>query len=250
MSDALSHALAPYEDAARHLEGSVLDYEPEPLEPGPPWDYEAIAAEACAGAGVVLDLGTGGGEVLSRLLEGASCRAVATECWDRNAPIAAARLGDRARVVRTSSLALPFAKASFDLVLSRHEEIEPSEVGRVLAPGGRFVTQQVVHDVWHELRDVFPGFVRYPNHFTAYRRGLEAAGLTVTRAVEFRRRVRFRELGHLVYQLAAAPWHLPGFSVATHLNELSELKRRAGSEGGLILTDGAYLLEAHLPTVP
>ena len=152
--------------------------------------------------------------------------------------------GHNARVVRCSSLDLPFADRCFDLVLSRHEEINPGEVARVLASGGRFVTQQVVHDAWHELRSVFPDLTRFPDDYAQYREGLTAAGLTIERAVEFRRPVRFRELGHLVYHLAAAPWSLPNFSVKSHRAGLAELDRRAQTEGGVVLTEGFYLLEA------
>ena len=135
-----------YVDAARGLEGWELEFEPEPLAPAPPWDYEVRARNLAAEAGSVLDLGTGGGEVLSRVLSQSRARAVATECWHVNAPVAARRLGRRADVVRASSLELPFAPASFDLVLSRHEELAPAEVGRVLSPAGRLLTQQTIPD--------------------------------------------------------------------------------------------------------
>jgi SAM-dependent methyltransferase len=232
--------LERFEREARELRGWQLDYEPEPLEPGPPWEYEALAAESCAEAGVVLDLGTGGGEVLSRVLRGSAARAFATEWWHVNAPVAASRLHPRARVVRASSLELPFAADTFDLVLSRHEEISPAEVARVLRSGGRFLTQQVVHDVWRELREVFPDMTRFPDHYREYREGLRDAGMQVEHAREFRRSVRFWDLGHLVYHLAAAPWTIPGFSVETHLEGLEALARR----DPLVLTEGFYLLQA------
>ena len=57
MTDARVQELNRYADAARRLEGWELDFEPEPLVAGPPWDYEARARELCAGARYVLDLG-------------------------------------------------------------------------------------------------------------------------------------------------------------------------------------------------
>jgi hypothetical protein len=91
---------------------------------------------------------------------------------------------------------------------------------------------------------VFPDFVVFPNHFDIYRDSLAREGLEVVRSDEFRRKVRFGELGHLVYQLAAAPWSLPGFSVRSHLQGLADLDRRAREEGGIVLTAGFYLIEA------
>ncbi len=240
----LAQELDRYAEAARKLEGWELEFEPEPLEPGPPWDYEALAERLCSGASSVLDLGTGGGEVLSRILPSSGGRAFATEWWSVNAPVASRRLGPRAPVVRASALELPFRSGSFDVVLSRHEEISPREIGRVLAPGGHFLTQQVVPDVWHELRGVFPDMAHFPDHCSEYRRGLIELGLSIEDAREFRRLVRFRELGHLVYHLVAAPWTIPGFSVRSHLEGLRRLDRQAREEGGLVLTEGFYLLQA------
>ncbi|MBW2281415.1 MAG: class I SAM-dependent methyltransferase [Deltaproteobacteria bacterium] len=247
MTDALLRDLERYADAARRLEGWVLEYEPEPLRPGPPWDYKARASELCARAGTLLDLGTGGGEVLSRLLAASRARAVATEWWHVNAPVAGRRLAGRAPVVRTSSLELPFADSRFDLVLSRHEELAPSEVARVLAPGGRLLTQQVIPDPWPELREFFPDMTRFPDHYAGYQRGLQEAGLAIEEAREFRHPVRFHELGHLVYHLVAAPWTLPGFSIDTHGEPLARLSVEFEREGGLVLTDGLYLLQAAAP---
>ena len=59
----------------------------EPL----PWDYSVrVAALACT-ARTMLDMGTGGGEVLSRLPARAN-RTVATEAWPPNVPMAGRRL--------------------------------------------------------------------------------------------------------------------------------------------------------------
>ena len=240
----LLRELEPFARAARELEGWELEYAPEPLVDGPPWDYEQLARESCAEAASLLDLGTGGGEVLSRILSGLAARAVASEAWHVNAPVAARCLAGRAPVVRASSLALPFQRATFDLVLSRHEEISPSEVARVIAPGGRLLTQQVVHDLWHELRDVFPDMTRFPDHYREYQDGLRDEGLHVEHAREFRRPVRFRELGHLVYHLVAAPWTIPGFGLESHLDGLVELARRARNGAGIVLTEGFYMLQA------
>lgn len=243
----LERELSPYIEAARDLEGWQLDFEPEPLEAGPPWDYEVIAHDACSLARTVVDLGTGGGEVFSRILSGTSCDAIATEWWHRNAPIAARGLAERAGVVRTSSLSLPFASGTFDLVLSRHEEIRPSEVDRTLAPGGTFLTQQMVPDLWHELRAVFPDMARYPDHQVEYRRDFEHAGLIVEDAREFRRPVRFRKLGHLVYHLVAAPGTVPGFSVESRRDALAQLDRQSRTSLGLVVTEGFYLLRVRKP---
>jgi SAM-dependent methyltransferase len=148
-------------------------------------------------------------------------------------------------VVRASSLELPFARASFGLVLSRHEEISPKEVVRVLAPDARFLTQQGVSDYWPELRALLPDMNRFPDHFSGYQREFTEAGLTVQEASEYRRPVRFRKLGHLVYHLVACPWIVPNFGVQSHRGALARLDEQIRSEQGLVLTEGFYLLQVH-----
>jgi len=139
--------LRPYLTQARALEGWTLAHQPQPLGAPPPWDYEQRARELAAKAHAVLDLGTGGGEVLSRILPGFTGRAVATEEWGRNAPVAARCLQPLGvSVLQADSYQLPFGPAGFDLVLDRHEALRPAEVARVLAPGGTLLTQQIRSD--------------------------------------------------------------------------------------------------------
>lgn len=116
------------------------------LENPPPWDYPALARTLVrAGGGPVLDLGTGGGEVLAGLAP-LPDRSAATEAWTPNLPVARARLAPLGiRVYPTGDdLALPFPANTFAVVLARHERYDPVEVRRVLRPGGAFLTQQGV----------------------------------------------------------------------------------------------------------
>ena len=124
MTDSLEKELNQYARIATKLEGWELEFQPEELGPGPPWSFERRARELATGCGMLLDLGTGGGEVLSRVLDGLNCNAFATEEWHVNAPVAARRLGNSTSVVRACSMRLPFSQKTFDLVLSRHAAID------------------------------------------------------------------------------------------------------------------------------
>jgi SAM-dependent methyltransferase len=246
--DELLATLLPYAERARHLQGWELEVTPVPLGPPLPWDYLARARELLAGAQAVLDLGTGGGERFAEILGSSAAparRAVATEAWEVNAPVAAARLaGAGARVVQAGSLRLPFADESFDLVLSRHEELAPAEVARLLRPGGSALTQQCHPDDWRELRRFFPRMPDFGPHDRLYREGLQAAGLTLIQAREHAQAVAYRSLGELVYLLAASPWTIPGFDVERDLDALLALEAELGGPEGIVLTEGRYLLEA------
>ena len=120
-----------------------------------PWSYRREVARRAAVAGALLDMGTGGGERLSRLSPRPRLT-VATEAWPPNVPVAAARLRplgipvvqdegapDNAGQTGIDRGRLPFRDGVFGLVTRRHEAFWAAEVGRVLAPGGTFITEQV-----------------------------------------------------------------------------------------------------------
>src|SRR4051812_43071946 len=92
--------IAPFVERARAFSGwNFDDLRVTPVEPSPypngrktTWDYVALAREHAAGRGTVIDLGTGGGEVYSRIVDGIDARFVASEEWHVNAPVARDRL--------------------------------------------------------------------------------------------------------------------------------------------------------------
>ena len=237
--------IEPYVERARSFSGwSFSTVDVRPLEPGPPWDYELIAREYASRARDVLDLGTGGGEVLSRAIRALPARVVATEEWEVNAPVAHRRLAAAGvRVVRCSSLELPFRDAAFDLILDRHEALSPAEIARVLRPGGGLVTQQCGHDDWAELWPFFPDRVAFGDHFRAYVDGLRAAGLTVS-ATRHRRKVALGSLGDLAFMLLLQPWWLPRFDPVRDIETLLAIEDALGTEDGIVLTESRYFLAA------
>ncbi len=85
--------------------------------------------------------------------------------------------------------------------------------------------------------------VIFPDFFKDYQNGFSQLGMRVTQAKEFRYKIQFKELGHLVYQLVAAPWVVPGFTVDTHLKGLKVLDEKLKNGSDLIFSAGYYLLE-------
>ncbi|MGH9915649.1 MAG: class I SAM-dependent methyltransferase, partial [Pyrinomonadaceae bacterium] len=142
----------------------------------PQWDFEALVTEAAALSRDLLDMGTGGGEWLSGLPT-RPARTVATEGWPPNVPVARKRLepfgievievegapaNTEQQVGGTSGL-LPLLDSSFHLICNRHESYLPSEVMRVLVPGGRFLTQQVASSFNAELLSMLGEPLAPPN---------------------------------------------------------------------------------------
>ncbi len=216
------------------------------LGPAPPWSYEERARELLTTARSVVDLGTGGGERFGDYCAGYRGRAVATEEWAVNAPVAAARLRPLGiEVVWCRSPQLPFADGSFDLILDRHEELAPHEAARVLAPGGRVLTEQMAPDHWRELRRFFPRATMFGDLFVEYRDGFAAARLEVVDARQHAVDAAYVSLGDLVFMLCISPWTVPDFEpLGSDLEALLALERELTTEDGLVLTDARFLIEA------
>jgi SAM-dependent methyltransferase len=213
------------------------------IERGPPWNYEAMARELARSARSVLDLGTGGGERLAGIVAGLSTRVVATESWETNVPVAHRRLAPLGvGVVQASSLALPFADGAFDLVLDRHEELDPREIVRVLRPGGRLVTQQVDRNDWQELARYFR-ITDFGDQFAEYKAALEAEGMVVYGA-RHDHKVAYAGLGDVVFMLLTAPFKAPGFDPERELAGLLALEDECGAAAGIVLTESRFILSA------
>lgn len=221
------------------------------IGPPIPWDYEALAHEALRLSRCAIDLGTGGGEVLARIAAGSHfARLIATEAWAPNARLAHEHLRkQRIPVVRCANGegTLPFKDEAFDLVLDRHEALDPAEVDRVLVPGGTLLTQQCTPDSFPELHRYFDRAVRFPDHYHNYADALRGLGY----AVEIERHdfeTGFPALSELVQMLVIAPWYVPDLDVKCDLEPLRRLEAELSRPGGeIVLREGRYLLRAVKP---
>src|SRR5262249_10131478 len=120
-----------------------------------------------------------------------------------------------------------------------------TEVARVLAPGGTFLTQQVHGRSLADLQAVFGAAPQWPDATPArYVPRLYAAGLALLDIREGSGAPALTDVGALVYYLKAVPWTVPGFGVATHLAPLLRLQAQLERTGALAFTARRYLLEA------
>jgi SAM-dependent methyltransferase len=212
----------------------------EPL----PWDYSARVAALARSARTMLDMGTGGGEALSRLPDRAPCT-VATEAWPPNVPLAARRLLPLGiPVVQNEAAAdnmdqdgaddggrLPFRDGSVDLICNRHESFLAVEVSRVLAPGGTFVTQQVDYHDNDDLAQILG--IEMPEEPESWiglaERQVTEAGLAIEEAARADQRVRFDDIAAIVFYLKAVSWSIPGYSLDEHRERLRALYQDASA---------------------
>ena len=224
-----------------------------------PWDYRAIVTEHLAKVDSVVDIGTGGGELLSSFRP-LPQRVFAIEGYPPNAPVALRRLKPLGvelieaytddNNVAPQGGGLPLRNLSIDLVIDRHESFIASEVFRVLKPLGRFVTQQVGSDNFPELNSML-GAEDHPaqNRWNLEEavRQISEAGLEVTDSRKARLEARFVDVGAVVYYLKAIPWQIPDFGVERYRDRLLKIDRTIREGGPFKVTFPRFLVQAFKP---
>jgi SAM-dependent methyltransferase len=220
-------------------------------EQRPSWGYARLMGERMATARRALDVQTGGGEVLAGIPQPPPVL-VATEGWPPNAAHARRRLAPLGGVVVevAADADLPFADGYFDLVVSRHPVVVRwDEVGRVLCPGGTYLSQQVGAGSVRELTDFLMGpqpvgTGRRPDRAVA---AATAAGLAVTDLRTEALRMEFFDLAAVIVFLRKVIWTVPDFSIERYRDRLLALHRRIGAEGPFIAYARRFLIEARKP---
>lgn len=222
-------------------------------EERPSWGYSRLLAERLPAVDAALDLQTGGGEVLAgvphypRLM-------VATEGWEPNIAKATALLHPRGVVVVANSPEppLPFAAASFDLVISRHPvTVHWEEVARVLRPGGSYLAQHVGPHSVFELVEFFlgeqPEAVRRSRHPDFDVEAARNAGLEITDLRFEELRIEFHDIAAVIYFLRLVIWMVPGFTVEAYLPRLRQMHELICAQGSFIAYSTRFLIEARKP---
>ncbi|WP_188191362.1 class I SAM-dependent methyltransferase [Nonomuraea sp. SYSU D8015] len=219
-------------------------------EERPSWGYSRLLAERMSAARAVLDIQTGGGEILAGLPTLPPVT-VATESWPPNLKLAASRLRPRGAwvVADDEEPRLPFASGVFDLVSSRHPVVTWwEEIARVLRPGGSYFSQQVgpwsVAELTHYFLGPHDGSGRDPERARA---AAEAAGLQVVDLRSERLRMEFHDIGAVIYFLRKVIWIVPGFSVERYRDKLRALHERIEAEGPFVAHSARFLIEARRP---
>ncbi|MFI7633059.1 class I SAM-dependent methyltransferase [Nonomuraea sp. NPDC049400] len=208
-----------------------------------PWDYEELVRERLPEAASLLDLGTGGGELLSSLAP-LPPRTAATEEYAPNVPIARRRLEPLGvEVAETTS---SFPDGSFELIVNRHESYEPGEIRRLLAPGGTYVTQQVGGRDLEEINQAL-GAPPHEDHgwdLTTATAALTGTGFDVTWRRESSCPVTFHDIGALVLYLRVISWQIPGFTADEYEDRLHALHAEMASGRPLRATAHRFALIA------
>ncbi len=218
-------------------------------EERPSWHYAERVAERAATAEMMLDVQSGGGELLGALPR-LPALMVASEGYSPNVVVAGRHLRPRGAFVvaaHDDRGALPFAGEVFDLVTSRHPiETWWDEIARVLRPGGTYFSQQVGPHSMREVSEYFlvplpAGSKRDP---ALARVDAERAGLVVRDLREARLRAVFEDIGAVVYFLRLVVWTVPGFTVERYRERLHDLHEQIRREGPFVAHSTRFLIDA------
>ncbi|TVX93885.1 class I SAM-dependent methyltransferase [Paenibacillus agilis] len=216
-----------------------------------PWNYAHIVMPRVRQADSLLDMGTGGGEFLSKCTPLPACT-YATEGYAPNVEVARELLGPLGvKVVPFSDDEhIPLPSEHFQMIINRHDSFNASEVARMLKKGGTFVTQQAGGHNDLEFNDwlgaPYPDFIDW-NLDTAVN-NLKREGLTIEEAVEVEVKTRFYDIRTIIaYLQIVSGWQIPDFSVITYEKELRKLDERLVMERYVDTTCHRFLVIARKP---
>jgi len=241
------------EAAAAPIEGWDFSWlDGRATEERPSWGYSRLLAERATDVSSLLDLQTGGGELLGQLPR-LPPLTVATEGWEPNVRRTALRLHPRGAwvvVAQEDRPTLPFGAGTFDLIASRHPVVTWwEEVARLLRPGGRYLSQQVGPYTMREVSEFFVG----PQPATSSRspelarEKAAAAGLRVDDLRMERLRATFADVGAVVYFLRLVVWTVPDFSAEKYRDRLRAMHREITTNGPFVAHATRFLIEATKP---
>ena len=235
-------------DEQAHFEGWDFSYlKGRMKEDKNPWNYVNLAKQLTRHAKSLLDIDTGGGEILSKIAP-LPKKSYAIEGYKPNVKVARKNLTKHGVLVvhADASRKFPFKNETFDLILNRHGAINAKEIFRVLKKGGLFLTQQV--NPKKNFAYLLYEFNEKPkwtfNNLPYRKRELEQVGFKILKAKDWECKIIFKDVGAIVYFLKSTPWMVDGFTVDSHRAYLEKLQKKLEAKGSLQFTLARFLIFA------
>lgn len=217
----------------------------EPL----PWNYDDIVRQYLNPHSILLDMGTGGGEYLLTLNH-PHCNTFATEAYPPNFELCQKTLKPLGIDIRQvfNDDSLPFGNEMFDIIINRHEAFDINEVYRLLKPNGLFITQQVGELNNKELskflisdyKEIACSDHTLKNNIML----LEDKGFTILKSNEYFPKLKFFDVGALVYFAKIIEWEFPNFSVNNCFRRLCDLQLSIEQQGFIESTEHRFIIVA------
>lgn len=212
------------------------------------WDYAQIVRNHIKPEIHLLDMDTGGGEVLSSL-QPLPRNTFATEGYPPNVPVAKSRLEPLGvEVVRVyGDDPFPFENGLFNLVTNRHGSFIETELHRILKPGGFFITQQVGGENNFELNELIQDKPEFQFSYWTLNlaiKQLTDAGFQILDQKEEFPETIVTDIGALVFHLKVISWQIADFDVDKYHDKLVQIHNMIQEKGCLRIKSHRFLIVA------
>lgn len=218
----------------------------EPL----PWDYQTIVSQYLKPQLNLLDMGTGGGELLETFGHPYDKTAV-TEGWLKNYQLLLKKLKPKGIDVQFAAKnnQLNFPDNHFDIIINSHASFSTKEVARVLKKDGWFISQQVgdLNGI-HLSSNLIPTFKKehFNFHLSSVLAELKRNHFTILFEDEAYPAQNFFDMDGLIYYARTIPWEFPDFSVENNFSELLYLNKVLEKKGSLYNQEHRFIIVAQL----
>ena len=240
---AVNHVLDLYDELKREEKATFTGWDFSHLDgrlgsESLPWDYRDIVLDNLNDEMTLLDMGTGGGEFLLGLNHPYE-KTYVTESYEPNIKLIEKTLSPLGIKVNEK-----MDDKTFDIIINRHESFDLAKVCRLLKTNGLFITQQVgiENNLDMSMRITPERVPETDNRFEDEITKAESLGFQVIKSEKASSRLRFMDMGALVYFMKIIEWEFPGFSVDTHFEKLVRLNEELKATGYLESTEERYLL--------
>lgn len=210
------------------------------------WSLATEVIKKIRNTDTFLDMGTGGGEFLSKLRP-LPPKTYATE--EFNYSIAKRRLEPLGVTVInvTGKSKLDIENEFFDLIMNRHSDYSPEEVRRIVKSGGYFITQQVGGKNCLDLNHIM-GF-KEKNEFKDWdldyaTTELSESGLKIIQKKENHVPIRFYDIGAIIFYLKAVPWQILDFSISKYKESLYKIHEIIQEKGYIEFMEHRFFILA------
>jgi SAM-dependent methyltransferase len=212
-----------------------------------PWSYSSIVREMLEESDELLDIRTGGGELLQAFKHPYNKTSV-TEGWFPNYDLVKKRLEPLGVTVKwiMDDNRLAFQNKTFDIVLNHHADYDIHEVQRVLKKDGRFITQQVGTKNGQKLANqlqIDPP-KRLEWSLAVAKQQLIEANFEIVFSKEYFPVQYFYDIKGLIYYVKQIPWEYPNFSVEKFFDQLLALQAELNENNQLVNNQHRFIIVA------
>ena len=210
-----------------------------------PWDYRDVVVRYLRPSDSVLDIGTGGGELLGRLAPSFG-HGLGIDIDPGMIRLAQANSTANNLSFRVSSDRLEAIPEAFDVIIDRHASFSLDAVASHLKPAGYFVTQQVGERNMACVKAALGQPIGPP---TIQREAFTGTGLRLLAFLEYDVEYVVRDIESLVYWLHAldcAHADLDGAAALASAQALNRVLAGNVDERGFVTNEHRYLAIAQL----